>query len=62
MALISQSGAVIDAILDWSFKHNIGFSKIVSLGNMAGVDELQILEYIKNDKGNKRNHFLYGNS
>ncbi len=50
VALISQSGAVIDAILDWSFKHNIGFSKIVSLGNMAGVDELQILEYLKNDK------------
>ena len=32
-------------IIDWSFKYNIGFSKIVSLGNMAGVDELEILEY-----------------
>lgn len=48
-ALISQSGAVIDAIIDWSFKSNIGFSKIVSLGNMAGVDELTILEYLKDD-------------
>ena len=29
VALISQSGAVIDAIIDWSFKHKIGFSKTV---------------------------------
>ena len=57
VALISQSGAVIDAILDWSFKHNIGFSKIVSLGNMAGVDELQILEYLKND--NETNAIIF---
>lgn len=48
-ALISQSGAVIDGIIDWSFKHKIGFSKIVSVGNMAGVDELQMLEYLKED-------------
>ncbi len=49
IALISQSGAIIDAIIDWSFKEKIGFSKIVSLGNMAGVDELSILNYLKND-------------
>ncbi len=48
-ALISQSGAVIDALIDWSFKENIGFSKIVSLGNMAGVDEIEILKYLKDD-------------
>jgi len=49
VALISQSGAVIDAILDWSFTSNIGFSKVVSLGNMAGVDSNSILEYLKDD-------------
>ncbi|NQZ85429.1 MAG: acetate--CoA ligase family protein [Nanoarchaeales archaeon] len=52
-ALVSQSGAVIDAIIDWSFEQNIGFSKIVSLGNMAGIDELEILEYLKNDEQTK---------
>jgi acetyltransferase len=52
-ALISQSGAVIDAIIDWSFQSNIGFSKIVSLGNMAGIDELKILQYLKDDKETK---------
>lgn len=53
IALISQSGAVIDAIIDWSFKHRVGFSKIVSLGNMAGVDELQMLKYLEQDKETK---------
>jgi len=53
IALISQSGAVIDAIIDWSFKENIGFSKIVSLGNMAGVDEVEMLKYLKDDDKTK---------
>ncbi len=53
IALISQSGAVIDAIIDWSFSKNIGFSKIVSLGNMAGVDSLKILKYLKDDPKTK---------
>jgi acetyltransferase len=52
-ALVSQSGAVIDAVIDWSFQSNIGFSKIISLGNMAGIDELDILNYLKNDKQTK---------
>ncbi len=52
-ALISQSGAVIDGIIDWSFKHNIGFSKVVSIGNMAGVNTLDILNYLKDDKKTK---------
>lgn len=53
VALVSQSGAVIDGIIDWSFKKNIGFSKIISLGNMAGLSELDVLEYLKNDKNTK---------
>lgn len=58
IALISQSGAVIDGIIDWSFKNNIGFSKIVSMGNMAGVGTLQMLEYLKNDP-NTKSIFFY---
>ena len=49
IALISQSGAVLDAIIDWSFTHNIGFSKIVSIGNMAGVNAYGFLEYLNED-------------
>jgi acetyltransferase len=53
IAFVSQSGAVIDAVIDWSFKKNIGFSKIISVGNMAGISEVEYLEYLKNDPKTK---------
>jgi acetyltransferase len=53
IALVSQSGAVIDAIIDWSFEKNIGFSKIISVGNMAGLSEIDFLKYLKNDPKTK---------
>jgi acetyltransferase len=38
LALISQSGALVTAILDWADARGIGFSGIVSVGDMADVD------------------------
>jgi len=38
LALISQSGALVTAILDWAENRGIGFSGIVSAGDMADVD------------------------
>lgn len=38
LALISQSGALITAILDWADTRGIGFAGIVSVGDMADVD------------------------
>jgi acetyltransferase len=38
LALISQSGALVTAILDWADTRGIGFSGIVSVGDMADVD------------------------
>jgi hypothetical protein len=35
LAFVSQSGAMITAALDWSVPHEVGFSKVVSLGDMA---------------------------
>lgn len=49
IALLSQSGAMAVAITDWAYDENIGFSKVVSLGNKAGVDENSCLEYLAND-------------
>jgi len=40
LAFISQSGALCTAILDKSFKENIGFSYFISIGSMADVDFL----------------------
>ena len=49
IALISQSGALITAILDWSFKTGIGFSKVISLGNKADLDEVDFLQALAHD-------------
>ena len=38
VALLSQSGAICTAILDWACETNVGFSTFVSVGAMADVD------------------------
>lgn len=43
IAFMSQSGAMCTAILDWSIPQGIGFSRFVSLGNKADVDEVALL-------------------
>lgn len=53
VAFISQSGAISSSILSWANKGNIGFSKFISMGNMAGVNELDLLDYFVNDKDTK---------
>ncbi|MGE5509593.1 MAG: acetate--CoA ligase alpha subunit [Chitinophagales bacterium] len=49
IAFISQSGAICSAILDWSLERGIGFSKFVSLGNKAGLDETDFIEDAADD-------------
>lgn len=49
LAFISQSGALIAAILDWAFEAQIGFSSLVSLGNGADLDFGDILDYLALD-------------
>jgi len=49
MAFLSQSGAFILAVLDWAKANNVGFSKIVSLGNKAVLDEADFMMYLKDD-------------
>jgi acetyl coenzyme A synthetase (ADP forming)-like protein len=44
VALISQSGAICSAILDWSNRHGLGFSHVVSLGNKCDIDEVALLQ------------------
>ena len=43
IAFMTQSGAIFAAILDYADKKNIGFSRIVSLGNKAGINETDCL-------------------
>ena len=49
IAFVSQSGAVVTAVLDWATTRGIGFSHVVSLGGMADVDFGDMLDYLAND-------------
>ncbi len=49
IAIISQSGALLSAMLDWAAHMGIGVSKAVSYGNKIDVDEVDMLEYLAND-------------
>ncbi|MGD0597223.1 MAG: acetate--CoA ligase family protein [Sedimentisphaerales bacterium] len=50
---LSQSGALLAAILDMANSNGIGFSKLVSIGNKADVDELDIIEAFADDPDTK---------
>ena len=53
IALVSQSGAMITAMLDWAAPRKIGFSHVVSLGDMADVDFGDMLDYLAVDVGTR---------
>ncbi|MCL2549776.1 MAG: acetate--CoA ligase family protein [Methanimicrococcus sp.] len=53
IAFMSQSGAIMTAMLDWADARNVGFSRVVSLGNKAGVTEKDCLEDFASDPGTK---------
>src|SRR5215469_14716276 len=50
IAFVSQSGAMITAMLDWAVPRGIGFSHVVSLGDMADVDFGDMLDYLAVDQ------------
>ncbi len=47
---VSQSGALMTAILDMAKANDIGFSALVSIGNKADVDEMDIIGALGRDK------------
>ncbi len=49
LGLISQSGALVTAILDWAAPRDIGFSGIVSAGDMADVDIGDLIDLFATD-------------
>ncbi len=58
LALISQSGALCSAILDWAEAEKIGFSTVISLGDTADVDFGEVLEFLAMDE-HTRSILLY---
>ncbi|MDZ4790070.1 MAG: CoA-binding protein [Hyphomicrobiales bacterium] len=49
LAFVSQSGALVGAMLDWAAARHIGFSHVVSMGDMADVDIGDMLDYLTGD-------------
>ncbi len=49
LAFVSQSGALVTAMLDWAEARRIGFSHFVSLGEHADVDFGDMLDYLGSD-------------
>ena len=50
VAFVSQSGAICTAVIDCAQAMGIGFSKFISVGNKAVIDELAILDYLAADQ------------
>lgn len=53
ISFISQSGAMVVAILDWSFTAGLGFSRFISLGNKADLNEIDFIESCTADPNTK---------
>ena len=49
VAFISQSGALLTAILDWSLREAVGFSAFVSVGSMLDVGWGDLIDYLAED-------------
>lgn len=49
ISFISQSGALCTAVLDFAADRDFGFSKFISIGNKADVDELDLLNHLHED-------------
>lgn len=58
LALLSQSGAIATSLIDWAADENVGFSHIVSLGDMADVDVGDYLDMLAGD-GKTRAILMY---
>jgi acetyltransferase len=58
IGLISQSGALCTAILDWALPNGVGFSNVVSLGAESDIDFGEVLDYMVADPRTE-NIFLY---
>ena len=53
LALVSQSGAIVAAMLEWAHHNDVGFSGIVSLGDQVDVDFGDCLNHFAEDAGTK---------
>ena len=53
ISIISQSGALCGAILDWAANQKLGLNKVISFGNKADLNEVDFIQALAEDKGTK---------
>jgi acetyltransferase len=50
LALVSQSGAIVAGMAEWSARHSIGFSALISIGDQIDVDIGDLLDFFALDR------------
>ncbi len=58
IAFLTQSGAMATTVLDWALPRGIGFSGIVSMGDMSDVDFGDLLDWYRARRGDPRHSHL----
>jgi len=53
ISVISQSGALCTAILDWAIGRHLGLGKLISIGNKADLNETDFLKFLTEDEDTK---------
>jgi acetyltransferase len=53
LAFVTQSGAIVTSVVDWATGRGVGFSHLVSLGDMSDVDFGDLLDYLANDRATR---------
>ena len=53
IAFISQSGAIVNTVVDWSIRQDIGFSAVISVGNQADLNFIDFLRFVERDPKTK---------
>lgn len=53
VSIITQSGAIMVSLVDWSLEANLGIRTMVSLGNQSGITEIELIDSFTRDSGTK---------
>lgn len=53
IAFLSQSGALCGGIIDWTMGRGIGFSRFLSVGNEADVNETDVIPFLAADEASR---------
>ena len=53
IAFMSQSGALCGGIIDWTVGRGIGFSRLLSVGNEADVNETDVVPFLAADEASR---------